>query len=109
MHGGLSNILTSFQQIRNMSIPMGEPFAPGLLADLLWADPCKAVTGFSCRITQVYRFLKSASYISGFKKSPRGIGNLFGEDVVKEFCAQHDLDLIARAHQVKLLYQRNEI
>jgi len=52
----------------------------GLLCDLLWADPDGSLTGWA--------------------RNPRGVSYLFGYDVVGEFLAQHDLDLICRAHQV---------
>uniref|UniRef100_A0A915IT26 Serine/threonine specific protein phosphatases domain-containing protein n=1 Tax=Romanomermis culicivorax TaxID=13658 RepID=A0A915IT26_ROMCU len=34
MHGGLSPYLNTFQQIRNMRLPLPSPDGPGLLADL---------------------------------------------------------------------------
>jgi hypothetical protein len=53
----------------------------GLLCDLLWADPDMNV--------------------SGWARNPRGVSYLFGYDVLEEFLAKHDLDLVCRAHQVR--------
>lgn len=45
MHGGISPDLSSFDQIRNLQRPLvGVPDA-GIVADLLWADPDRNVTG----------------------------------------------------------------
>ena len=53
---------------------------PGLLCDLLWADPDKDITGWS--------------------ENDRGVSFTFGPDVVSRFLQKHDMDLICRAHQV---------
>ena len=52
----------------------------GLLCDLLWSDPEKDVVGWG--------------------ESDRGVSYTFGPDIVTEFLARHDMDLICRAHQV---------
>jgi len=51
-----------------------------LLCDLLWSDP--EPNG------------------KGWEVSARGVSYTFGPDVLAEFLAKHDLDLICRAHQV---------
>jgi diadenosine tetraphosphatase ApaH/serine/threonine PP2A family protein phosphatase len=55
---------------------------PGLLCDLLWSDPDKDVQGWG--------------------ENDRGVSFTFGADVVSKFLNRHDLDLICRAHQVRL-------
>ncbi|KAJ7148321.1 serine/threonine-protein phosphatase PP1 [Mycena filopes] len=79
MHGGLSPDLQSMDQIRRIMRPTDVPDT-GLLADLLWSDPEKDLTGWG--------------------ENDRGISFSFGADVVARFLHKHDLDLICRAHQV---------
>ncbi|KAJ3234391.1 Serine/threonine-protein phosphatase pp1 [Chytriomyces hyalinus] len=79
MHGGLSPDLQSMEQVRRVMRPSDVPDT-GILCDLLWSDPSAEVTGWG--------------------ESDRGVGFLFGADVVEKFLEKHDLDLIARAHQV---------
>ncbi|EJW76423.1 hypothetical protein WUBG_12667 [Wuchereria bancrofti] len=85
MHGGLSpdmlkadnlNILQSIYR------PLPDPPNPSLPLDLLWADP--------------------NSYTDEFKFNDRGISITFGAKMVKRICEKFNLDLICRAHQVKL-------
>lgn len=54
----------------------------GLLCDLLWSDPDKDITGWS--------------------ENDRGVSFTFGPDVVSRFLQKHDMDLICRAHQVRI-------
>ena len=54
----------------------------GLLCDLLWSDPDKDITGWS--------------------ENDRGVSFTFGPDVVSRFLQKHDMDLICRAHQVRV-------
>lgn len=74
MHGGLSPHLRNWQQLRNIRRPL-DPVEP-LHTDLLWSDP--------------------DNFISGWGKSPRGISGVFGADVVQDFCARMEVDLIVR-------------
>jgi serine/threonine-protein phosphatase PP1 catalytic subunit len=79
MHGGLSPDLINLDQIRNITRPTDVP-DQGLLCDLLWADPDKAIMGWG--------------------ENDRGVSFTFGTDKVNEFLEKHDLDLVCRAHQV---------
>ncbi|KAJ3198750.1 hypothetical protein HDU83_008031 [Entophlyctis luteolus] len=79
MHGGLSPDLQTMEQIRRILRPSDIPDS-GLLCDLLWSDPSPEVVGWG--------------------ESDRGVGFLFGSDIVEKFMEKHDLDLICRAHQV---------
>lgn len=79
MHGGLSPELTNLQLIARVKRPIEIPDT-GLLCDLLWSDPDKDVKSWG--------------------ESERGVSFTFGPDVVTMFLKNHDLDLIARAHQV---------
>merc|ERR1711959_40983 len=63
---------------------MGRPMEPpdaGLVCDILWSDPLEGASGWH-------------------PNSSRGVSVAFGADVVKDFLATHELDLIVRAHQV---------
>nr|UXY87166.1 serine/threonine protein phosphatase type 1 alpha [Cryptomonas sp.] len=79
IHGGISPLLISLNQIRNIIRPTEVPEC-GLLCDLLWSDPSES--------------------ISGWAKNDRGISFIFGKDIVKSFLRNFNLDLICRAHQV---------
>mmetsp|Transcript_12896 Transcript_12896/g.30976 ORF Transcript_12896/g.30976 Transcript_12896/m.30976 type:complete len:300 (+) Transcript_12896:81-980(+) len=79
MHGGLSPELNSMDQIRRLQRPTDVP-DNGLMCDLLWADP--------------------EPDVSGWCESDRGVSFTFGADIVSMFLKKHDLDLVARAHQV---------
>jgi len=54
-----------------------------LLCDILWSDPDKETTGWG--------------------PNERGVSFTFSAGVVDQFLKKHDLDLICRAHQVKLI------
>ena len=79
-------------------------FSPGLLCDLLWSDPDKDVQGWGENDRGV------SSYHLYSLKCPqpitcnflRQVSFTFGADVVSKFLNRHDLDLICRAHQVRL-------
>lgn len=79
MHGGISPDLSSLDQVERVLRPCSVPDT-GLVCDLLWADPDKDIMGWA--------------------ENDRGVSFTFGSDVIKEFLRKHDLDLIARAHQV---------
>jgi len=78
-HGGPSPECHHFDQIRRITRPTDIPDG-GILCDLLWADPDQD--------------------ISGWAENDRGVSYTFGPDVCANFLRTHDLDLIARAHQV---------
>uniref|UniRef100_A0A915JNP2 Serine/threonine specific protein phosphatases domain-containing protein n=1 Tax=Romanomermis culicivorax TaxID=13658 RepID=A0A915JNP2_ROMCU len=77
---GISPLLTDLDAVRKIKLPRPGPVEPGLLADLLWADP------------------KTGS--QGFNPNYRGISVDFGEDTVEEFCKNTGVELILRGHQV---------
>jgi serine/threonine-protein phosphatase 4 catalytic subunit len=80
VHGGLSPDLHSLEDIARIERKQ-EPPSSGPFCDLLWSDPDDIV---------------------GFKPSPRGVGFLFGGDVVKAFLEQAVLKFICRAHQLMM-------
>eukprot|EP01038_Epipyxis_sp_PR26KG_P012123 gene12123-16230_t len=79
MHGGLSPDLDHLSQVFDIPRPTDVP-DEGLLCDLLWADPDANVMGW------------------GY--NARGVSYTFGHDIIADFLARHNLDLICRAHQV---------
>lgn len=81
MHGGLSPQLKNLQDIQHIQRPTDIPDS-GLLCDLLWSDPAPDPDQ------------------KGWGYNEREVSYTFGRDVVDRFCRKHDLDLIARAHQV---------
>jgi len=78
-HGGLSPHLTSMKQIKSLERTSEIPME-GLLCDLLWADP--------------------EGDLEGYGLNDRGVSYTFGEDIVHDFVAKYDLDLVCRAHMV---------
>lgn len=79
MHGGLSPDLHHMDQVRQVMRPCDIPDT-GLACDLLWSDPDRDIHGWA--------------------ENDRGVSFTFGSNIVKEFLAKHDLDLVCRAHQV---------
>jgi len=61
----------------------------GLICDLLWSDPDKDVQGWG--------------------ENERGVSYVFSPEIVSVFLKKHELDLICRAHQVKILLKHAEI
>lgn len=68
-------------QITSIERPTDVPDT-GLLCDLLWADPEKDVEQWG--------------------ENDRGVSFTFGPNILESFLAQHDLDLVCRAHQVRV-------
>ncbi|WZY91926.1 hypothetical protein YC2023_064255 [Brassica napus] len=82
MHGGLSPELNHLDEVRSLPRPTMIPDT-GLLCDFLWSDPGKDVKGWGM--------------------NDRGVSYTFGPDKVSEFLEKHDLDLVCRAHQVRVV------
>ncbi|KAH0792767.1 Serine/threonine-protein phosphatase 4 catalytic subunit [Histomonas meleagridis] len=78
VHGGLSPLLTSVDQIQRLDRKKEIP-ERGPICDLLWSDP---------------------DNVPSFTISPRGAGYLFGDNAVRQFNRNNKLDLILRAHQL---------
>lgn len=79
-HGGISQDLTDFSQIKKIQRPTDVPDG-GLLCDLLWSDPSEEQT-------------------EEWLESTRGVSFTYNENVAKKFLADMDIGLICRAHQV---------
>ncbi|KYK54704.1 serine/threonine-protein phosphatase PP-Z [Drechmeria coniospora] len=79
VHGGLSPALVHMDDIRNIARPTDVPDY-GLLNDLLWSDP--------------------ADMEQDWEANERGVSYCFGKRIITEFLAEHDFDLICRAHMV---------
>ncbi|KAL3123368.1 hypothetical protein niasHT_003410 [Heterodera trifolii] len=82
MHGGISDRITSLQQLNELRRPLLTLPSPSLEMDLLWADPMLD--------------------IRGVEPSPRGAGVVFGEDVVFRICEMLNINYIIRAHELVL-------
>ncbi|XP_022645732.1 serine/threonine-protein phosphatase 2A catalytic subunit beta isoform-like [Varroa destructor] len=78
MHGGLSPLLKTLDEVRSLTRTVEVP-TDGPLCDLLWSDPEDTM---------------------GFTASPRGAGYIFGQDESMKFCRTNGLVLISRAHQL---------
>ena len=78
IHGGLSPLISTVDQIRLLNRRMEIPHE-GAFCDLMWSDP---------------------DNIETWLMSCRGAGWLFGSKVVQEFCFLNGLELVCRAHQL---------
>jgi serine/threonine-protein phosphatase PP1 catalytic subunit len=79
IHGGPSPELKDMQQIMAIKRPTDIPDV-GMLCDFLWSDPDADVAGWG--------------------ENDRGVSYTYGTDVVADFLAKFDFDLVVRAHQV---------
>ena len=79
VHGGLSPSLQHMDDIRQIARPTDVPDY-GLLNDLLWSDP--------------------ADMDQDWESNERGVSYCFGKNVIIDFLAKHDFDLVCRAHMV---------
>jgi diadenosine tetraphosphatase ApaH/serine/threonine PP2A family protein phosphatase len=79
VHGGLSPLLESLDDLRSLQLPIATYEPNSMLADLMWSDP---VDGFW-----------------GFQANSRGSGKIFGHDRVEAFLKRNKLRLLVRAHQ----------
>ena len=76
VHGGLSPNMKTPENLANARIRDSNQ---GLLEDLLWSDP--------------------EDTIHGVEPSPRGAGNLFGEDVTRTVLRDFNVKLLIRGHE----------
>lgn len=79
VHGGIGPDLKSISDIKKIQRPIRTYKDNSLVCDLLWADPCKS--------------------ISGFMTSTRGVGNMFGFNAATQFLEDNKLQKLIRAHQ----------
>lgn len=75
VHGGISPQTLSLGTLQRIPKHSNCP----IISDLIWSDP---------------------DNISGFSKSQRGLGYLYGGDVVNSFLEVNDLSLMIRSHQL---------
>ncbi|GMR56881.1 hypothetical protein PMAYCL1PPCAC_27076, partial [Pristionchus mayeri] len=83
MHGGVSPLLTSLDDIRNIPKPMMDPNTNQLACDLMWADPMIGLKGHTPNMI-------------------RGVSIHFGEDLLDEVVQKCDLRLVVRGHQMMM-------
>ncbi|VEU19752.1 DEKNAAC100594 [Brettanomyces naardenensis] len=79
VHGGLSPVLNSIDEIRNIKRPTDVPDF-GLLNDLLWSDP--------------------ADQPNEWEDNERGVSYCFNKVAINKFLNKFQFDLVARAHMV---------
>jgi len=78
VHGGLSPSLLTIDSIRAIHRFRDVP-EEGPMADLLWSDPQND---------------------NGWSKNSRGVGWVFGPDVIRKFLATNNLSFVVRSHQM---------
>ncbi|EFO65765.1 Serine/threonine protein phosphatase 4 [Giardia lamblia P15] len=81
IHGGLSPDVKYISTMKTLHRNEEVPFS-GPICDTLWSDPMELPTD------------------RGYQQSQRGAGFMFGSDVVQEFCAANNIELIVRSHQL---------
>ncbi|GEQ68462.1 hypothetical protein JCM33374_g2130 [Metschnikowia sp. JCM 33374] len=79
VHGGLSPVLNTMDEIRNIARPTDVPDF-GLLNDLLWSDP--------------------ADTINEWEDNERGVSYVFSKVAINKFLQKFGFDLVCRAHMV---------
>lgn len=79
VHGGLSPVLNSMDEIRNIARPTDVPDF-GLLNDLLWSDP--------------------ADTMNEWEDNERGVLYVFSKVAINKFLQKFGFDLVCRAHMV---------
>lgn len=79
VHGGLSPVLNSMDEIRNIARPTDVPDF-GLLNDLLWSDP--------------------ADTVNEWEDNERGVLYVFSKVAINKFLLKFGFDLVCRAHMV---------
>lgn len=80
IHGGISPLLSSLDDIKEMQRPVEIP-ENGLLCDLLWSDPCTDPDA------------------DPWTENPRGTSFSYSVKPIHEFLEKNDFDLLCRAHQ----------
>jgi protein phosphatase len=78
VHGGISPSLFTLGQIEEIQRPITS-FAPKLVEDLLWSDPCERC--------------------SDSMPSTRGLGVMFGINIVRRFMAMTGFQIMIRGHE----------
>jgi diadenosine tetraphosphatase ApaH/serine/threonine PP2A family protein phosphatase len=78
VHGGISPLLTSLNQIKTLKRPIIS-YDFTVLYDILWSDPSTDVLEYS--------------------QSTRGTGTVFGTVAVREFLARFNLRVVIRGHE----------
>lgn len=71
----------------------------GMPADSLWSDPARGISGKYKNLVPISAYV-DLRIVAGFAANPRDVSYEFGEDMVINFCANTDIDLIVRAHRV---------
>lgn len=79
VHGGLSPVLNSMDEIVNIARPTDVPDY-GLLNDLLWSDP--------------------ADTLNEWEDNERGVSYVFSKVAINKFLSKFGFDLVCRAHMV---------
>lgn len=79
-------MLKNFNKIEQISRPTEIPES-GLLCDLLWSDPATGTQAFTPGVKT-----------KGWGKNDRGTSHVFSQQIVKDFCERHNIDLILRGH-----------
>lgn len=79
VHGGLSPVLNSMDEVRNIRRPTDVPDF-GLLNDLLWSDPTDSP--------------------NEWEDNERGVSYCFNQIAINKFLAKFQFDLVVRAHMV---------
>ncbi|CCH40825.1 Serine/threonine-protein phosphatase [Wickerhamomyces ciferrii] len=79
VHGGLSPVLNSMDEIRNVNRPTDVPDF-GLINDLLWSDPTDA--------------------LNEWEDNERGVSYCFNKVAINKFLQRFGFDLVCRAHMV---------
>jgi diadenosine tetraphosphatase ApaH/serine/threonine PP2A family protein phosphatase len=78
VHGGISPNLRTVAQLASMRKPAEFP-RNGLVADILWSDPC--------------------SKADDFRPGARGIGHMFGPSALATFLSNNGLHVLVRSHE----------
>jgi diadenosine tetraphosphatase ApaH/serine/threonine PP2A family protein phosphatase len=79
LHGGIPENGFSLDIIKMMQKPK-DIMDPGVFSDILWSDPNPSIDSFA--------------------ESGRGIGHIFGKNVLIKFLKSNDLSMLIRSHQV---------